>query len=498
VTPYESLKLFGPEAIVTTLVVAVLGLDLLMRRRADASSKLVSLAIVGLAAALVACLPLARSVLRGVPTEAFSGMVAVDPLALFFKGFCLAVAILGVVFAALSDEIRPERMGEYLGLLLSLVLGMMLLSSANDLLMLYVSLEFVSLTSYVLAGWKRRSKPSSEAALKYVIYGAVASGIMLYGLSLLYGMAGTLSLPLLRERLAGAAVQGAAGQLALVAGVILPLAGFTYKIAAAPFHMWCPDVYEGAPTPFTAFLSVGPKAAGFAVLIRFFFVALGQPGADPAFPWPLILGVVAMATMTIGNLVALPQTNIKRLLAYSSIAHAGYLLLGVVVGNAEGLRAVLLYLCIYLLMNLGAFLVVIAVRNRTGSEEISAYRGLATRAPALAVLMAVFLFSLVGLPPLGGFIGKFYLFAALIHKGGAFFITLALVAVVNSAISLYYYARVLRTMFLDAAAPESGKLAVGPAFVGLLAILAVPTLGLGVYWHPLVALLSRAVRILGA
>ncbi len=487
---------------------AVLMADLLMRRRPAVQVTLVAVALLGLAGAAAACFHLAGT----EATAVFSGMVALDSLAVFFKIFSLIVGALGIIFAAVSDEIERERFGEFLALLLSLTLGMMLLASANNLLMIYLSLEFVSITSYVLSGWRRHHRPASEAALKYVIYGGVASGIMLYGLSLMYGLAGTLDLTSLQSELSHVAEKGFATRAALTVAGIFTLAGFAYKVAAVPFHMWCPDVYEGAPTPFTAFLSVGPKAAGFAVLLRFFHVVMGDSAnaIGDVFPSILIIGVVSVATMTMGNLVALTQTNVKRLLAWSSVAHAGYLLLGLVAHmhlaavksgpdrNMDGIRAVLIYLCIYLLMNLGAFLAVIAVRDRTGSEGISAYKGLAVRAPVVAILLAIFLFSLVGLPPFAGFVGKFYIFKALVEGFDPFCVTLAIIGVLNSAVSLYYYAKIIRAMFLDA--PETDALPLRPrlAHVAILACLAVPTLVLGVYWSPLAETLRNAVGILGA
>jgi NADH-quinone oxidoreductase subunit N len=277
---------------------------------------------------------------------------------------------------------------------------------------------------------------------------------------------------------------------------LLALVGFGYKVAAVPFHQWCPDVYEGAPTPVTAFLSVGPKAAGVAALIRFvgegFHLYDGGSVAN-ALPWPVLLGVLSMATMTLGNLAAIHQENVKRLLAYSSIAHAGYLLMGVAAGTPDAIQAVMVYAPIYLLMNLGAFLAVLLVRARTGAEVIGHYRGLGARNPILAVALAVFLFSLTGLPPLAGFIGKFYLFAAVVQVGTPFFWVLALVGVLNSVISLFYYARIVRAMFLEVSPDGAPQVPVPAPALALLALLAVPTLVLGVWWSPLAALAARAV-----
>jgi NADH-quinone oxidoreductase subunit N len=370
------------------------------------------------------------------------------------------------------------------------------MAGATNLLMAYLALEFVSLTSYVLTGTLRHDRRSGEASLKYLIYGGVASGTMIYGMSWIFGLTGAMDYAGINTALASSDANAAALSIA----ILLTLAGFGYKIAAVPFHMWAPDVYTGAPIPVTAFLSVGSKAAGFAMLLRFFYPALSRLGPGGQWEllgganWPQLVLVLSMVTMTLGNLAAIQQTNIKRLLAYSSIAHAGYLLMGFVVLSDEGLRAVLFYLIAYYLMNIGAFLIVMVVVNASGREDIEGFRGLAWRGGALpAVAMAVFLFSLAGIPPLGGFIGKFYLFAAVVR---AEFYGLALVGALNSVVSLYYYARVVRTMFLDF--PQGGETTVSiDAFNGGLAVaLAASTVVLGVYWAPLVGLAGRSVHFL--
>jgi NADH-quinone oxidoreductase subunit N len=282
-----------------------------------------------------------------------------------------------------------------------------------------------------------------------------------------------------------------AAQLALIVAVIFVLAGVGYKIASVPFHMWCPDVYEGAPTPFTAFLSVGPKAAGFAVAIRFFFAAFEKQLPGGAYvhaselPWPAIIGVISAITMTLGNLTAIVQTNLKRLLAYSSIAHAGYLLMGLAAASTGGVQSILVYLVVYVFMNVGAFLVIIAVSRVRGGEQISDFRGLGSAAPIAALALTVFLFSLTGLPPLAGFTGKYLVFAALVQRGGFWNVLLAVIGVLNSAISLYYYARIIKAMYLEEA-PDAAPLKVPPLYTGLLVALAVPLLVFGLYWGPLI------------
>jgi NADH-quinone oxidoreductase subunit N len=438
------------------------------------------------------------------PRALFNGMIASDPFATFFKWLFLAAAGLTVLIAARSTEFGRNQIGVFYPLLLSIVLGMFLMASTENLLMMYLAVELVSLVSYALAGYRQGDRKAAEAALKYVIYGGVASGIMLFGMSYIYGLTGTTSLLGLGKALDGAALGAmdssqTALRAALVVAVIFVLSGIGYKIASVPWHMWCPDVYEGAPTPFTAFLSVGPKAAGFALAIRFFWSALaGSPSDEgPAvlttglsdLPWPAILGVLAAVTMTLGNLTAIVQNNLKRLLAYSSIAHAGYALMGLCAASAIGMQSVMIYLLVYLVMNLGAFLVVIVVAQATGSELIDDYKGLGRRHPLSAVSFAIFLFSLTGLPPFAGFTGKWYLFVAVLQNyalpGGGWYAALAVIGALNSAVSLYYYMRIVRAMFLEA---PVGEVTVRPhlGYQIMLGAFSAALLLFGVWWNPLV------------
>lgn len=482
----DSLRFLTPELVLTVGLVLLLLLDLPARRRPGLVRGL-----------LVAFLLLGFAATFAVPFESVrlaGGMFASDPLALFFKRFAMLTSAFVVLMSLLTPEVSRRRTGEFGVLLLSVTIGMGLMASASDLLTLYLSVEMVSLGSYVLAGFLKEEKASGEAALKYVIYGALASGLMIYGASLLYGLTGQTNLWDIRQIL----TLGSVSRPAILAATVLIFAGLGYKVSAAPFHMWTPDVYEGAPTAITAFLSVGPKAAGFALLLRFFLTTLAVPfqGAWVVVAnlnWPLLLAVVAAGTMTIGNITALVQNNVKRMLAYSSIAHAGYLLMGAVTLNAEGGMAILFYLVTYFLMNLGAFLVVILVSRQLGTEDISGYRGLVHRAPFLAVAMTVFLLSLTGIPLTAGFIGKVYLFAAVVHQKLWW---LAVLGVLNSVVSLYYYARVFKTMTLEPA-PVAGPL--GEPVLGrvLLLALVVPTIVLGLYWGPLAAVALRAFRIPG-
>jgi NADH-quinone oxidoreductase subunit N len=482
----QSLSYILPELLLVLTILAIFVADLLVAEK----QRLGWMALAGTGLSLVAVLFLA-----GAPAGwLFSRMIVHDPFAWFFK-LLFALAALAAVWMSLgSNEINGPNQGEYYGLLLSSALGMFFMASAANLLMAYLSLEFVSLTSYVLTGYLRHDRRSGEAALKYLIYGGVASGTMIYGMSWIFGLAGSMDF----VQINAALMHGDPNKLAVFVALVLTLAGFGYKVAAVPFHMWVPDVYTGAPIPISAFLSVASKAAGFALLIRFFYPAMSQLGAGgtwqflPGVDWPQLVLVLSMVTMTLGNLAALSQRNLKRLLAYSSIAHAGYMLMGFVVLSNEGLRAMLFYMVVYYLMNIGAFLVVMIVANATGREDIEGYRGLAWRggaAPALA--LAIFLFSLTGLPPLAGFVGKFYLFAAVIRQQLYF---LAVVGVINSVISLYYYARVVRTMFLDfpdgTETPVTVNLHNGSLLLGLSAA----TVALGVYWAPVIALADSSLR----
>jgi NADH-quinone oxidoreductase subunit N len=442
----------------------------------------------------------------------FNGMLANDAFANFFKWLFLGAGVLTVVVAGQGKDFPPARIGEFYALLMAIVLGMFMMASATDLLMVYLSIELVSMVSYVLAGYRKGDRKAAEGSLKYVIYGGVASGVMLFGMSYLYGLTGTTSLFELGARIQAIQATGAslaATKIALVVAIVFVTAGIGYKVAAVPWHMWCPDVYEGAPTPFTAFLSVGPKAAGFALALRFFHSTLAGPigGGEAGFaqalagiPWPAVVGVVAAVTMTLGNLTALGQTNLKRLLAYSSIAHAGYTLMGLSAVSGRGVQAVMIYMLVYLVMNVGAFVVVIVVAEATGSESILDYKGLARRHPLAAVAFAIFLFSLTGLPPFAGFAGKWYLFYAVFERiagpGGFWYAILALVGALNTAVSLYYYVRIVRAMFIDppqVADPAPLRPRVG--YQLLLGGASVFVLVFGVWWTPIVEWTNSSLQM---
>jgi NADH-quinone oxidoreductase subunit N len=446
-----SLTRFLPELTLTVALVVVVLLDAAGPVWRNAGCRLVTLAALASSLFLAVALPE-----PGGP--AFSGMLALDPLGSFFRVLLLLASLLVVLAFNFrnSRELAGLEQGEFHSLMLAVTLANLLLSASNDLAMLYLSLEMVSVGSYVLVAYMKGDRMSNEASLKYLLFGAVSTGAMLYGLGLLYGLTGTTSLPGIREALAGGLSEQNRFAVYLVS--LLVLAGFGFKTALVPFHFWCPDVYQGAPTPVTAFLSVAPKAAGFAILLRFFFGGLAQGAGwelTGAIDWTRLLLVVSAATMTVGNLAALTQTNMKRLLAYSSIAHAGYVLMGVVALSENGARATMIYLLAYLFMNLGAFLVVMLIHQQDGSFDLRDYPGLHRRAPLLTLAMAIFLLSLMGIPPLVGFMAKLYVFAAVIQKaallesGGRALYVLAVIGALNAAVAAYYYARVLRTMIMD-------------------------------------------------
>jgi NADH-quinone oxidoreductase subunit N len=456
----RSLALFRPEIALAAGLLLVVVADSTLAPWRNAAVR--ALTLVSLAAALGFAFQLQAG---GASASVFSGALAVDPLGAAFKVVLVAAALLTVLAFSFrnSRELAGLGHGELYALVLALTLSSLLLAAANDIVMLYLALEMVSITSYVMVAYMKGDKMSNEASLKYVLFGAVSTGAMLYGLSFLYGMAGTTSLPGIRAFLgAGLAPENVFAAYAIA---ILVFAGFGFKTAVVPFHFWCPDVYQGAATPVTAFLSVAPKAAGFAVMTRFFFQGMSTQGAGPwghvaSLDWPHFLMVISVATMTVGNVAALTQTNMKRLLAYSSIAHAGYIMMGVVALSENGARALQIYLLSYVFMNLGAFLVVTLIHNQEGTFDLRDYPGMYRRAPFLTLAMAIFLLSLMGIPPLVGFMGKLYVFAAIIEKGSSY-TWYAVVAALNAAIAAYYYARVLKTMTIDAGNEDKAPLSIG-------------------------------------
>ncbi len=482
-----SLAYFLPELLIAFGVLAIVLIDLAVTDK----SHLGQLALVVAIGALIKILAQA-----GTPSAAlFNRMIVFDGFALFFRALIAIAAVIAIWMSIGSKEVKSCDQGEYYAILLSSTLAMLLMASAENLLMAYLSLEFVSLTSYILTGFIRHNRRSQEAALKYLIYGGVASGTMIYGMSWIFGIAGSMDFAAINRALSA---EGQGSVLAVFIALVLILAGMGYKVASVPFHMWAPDVYTGAPIPVTTFLAIGSKAAGFALLTRFFYPAISHlaPGgawiALKGVDWPQLLLVMCMITMTLGNLAALQQTNMKRLLAYSSIAQAGYALMGLVVLSNDGIRAMLFYMVAYYLMDAGAFLVVMIVANQTGREDIGAYRGLAWRGGIVpAIALTIFLFSLTGIPLTIGFIGKFYLFAAVIR--GQFYL-LGIVGILNSVVALYYYVGPIRTMFFDQPNGDEGVVSAEPWNYGLMGALACLTIILGLYWAPIIAIADRSLN----
>ncbi len=381
-------------------------------------------------------------------TATFFDLVMCDPFSYAFRLIIILILALTVLMVTGATDNPVRLKGEYLSLVLFSGMGMMLMAESNHLLMMYLAIEMVSLCSYLLVAFGDDSR-SSEAALKYLVYGALASGIMVFGLSLLFGLTGRLSFPGIHEVLPSV---GRSSFGVLIMSLVMIISGMAFKISLFPFHMWTPDAYEGAPVPVAALLSVGPKAAGLALLVR--LMAALAPAWSLVEPLFIALTV---ATMTFGNLVALTQTNVKRMLAYSTIAQVGYLLIGFIVNNSQGLHAMLMYLMAYVFMNMGAFACVQMAKHSTGSESLEGFSGLSQRSPATAALCTVFFLSLAGIPPLLGFFGKFLILGAALD---ASYYSLAFVAIANSAISLYYYVRVIRQMYL--VSPEDTSPLTGP------------------------------------
>ena len=470
-----------PELVLTAGALVLLIADVLFPRRSRA------LAVVTLVALGATLASLAR--FTGTHVEVANGLLAVDRFGLFFKILFLVAAALTVLMSRHYLEIEGVSPGAYYFLILCATLGMMVMAGGIDLISLFIGLETMAVSFYILAGFIKPNQRSNEAAVKYFLLGAFSLGILLYGMSFMYGLSGTTGL-----RVMAAVFVGQEHDPRLILAVIMVVAGMGFKIAAVPFHMWAPDVYEGAPTPVTAFLSVGSKAAAFAMLLRIFVVGMPSLHED----WVRLFAVLAVVTMTVGNVAALTQSNLKRMLAYSSIAHAGYLLIGVVAAGAgytRGVTASLVYLFIYSFMQLGAFMVIVLMRREgvTG-DELKDLSGLSARRPVAAFAMLLFMLSLGGIPPTAGFMGKFWLFSGAIESG---YVWLAVVGVLNSAISLYYYVRVVVFMYLKPATTGASDPAASPSLVLALAVAVAATIVLGVYPRLLFDVAGASARTLG-
>ncbi|MFQ5528095.1 MAG: NADH-quinone oxidoreductase subunit N [Thermoanaerobaculia bacterium] len=474
IQPQEFLLLL-PE-----MVLATAGMLLLLSGALKAGNGYRLCAAVSLAA--LAATAVLLVLVQGVPEAPkviLAGMFIVDGYAFFWKVLFLLAAALTVV---LSDRFLSDggyRPAEFYSLILLATTGMLFMASGYSLLSIWISLELMALSSYVLTGFFKHELKSNEAALKYFVLGALSSGILVYGISLLYGAAGTVQLDELSAALPAAMALEGGSRLA-AAGWLLLAIGLFFKVAAVPFHVWTPDVYEGAPTPVTVFLATASKAASFAILVRIFFQGLWHLAPD----WQLITAAIAVITMIWGNLAALTQSNVKRMLAYSSIAHAGYVLIGVLAGSEDGLWAVLFYLFAYTFITIGAFgTVILLERKEYAGETYSDYAGLAQRSPLLAAMMLVFMLALTGIPPTGGFFGKIYLFAAAVESG---WIWVAVVGVLTSAISLFYYIGIGVQMYLKESKDDTPSALHAPGLVGTIAVCALVTVLLGILPEPLV------------
>ncbi len=484
--PALSLLVILPESILTLLASFIFVVEPFVPKKKKAW--IGRLSVVGLLLSGLTIIPLV-----GRDITAFAGMITLDAYALLFKGILLLIAAAVVTLSFRYVRVEKIEIGEYYGLILFATVGAMLLAASTDLLSIYLSLELMSISFYVLAAFMRKDPKSVESGIKYFLTGVFTSGIILYGIALLYGMAGTTHLGAISAYLSS---QEAISPLYVVA-IILLIAGVGFKIAAVPFHMWAPDVYEGAPTPVTAFLSTGSKIAVFAAFIRILMTGLHF---DPSHFGPLgdlknwgwLLWWVAALTMTFGNIAALTQTNFKRLLAYSSIAQSGYLLIGLVAASETGRIAVLIYAIAYALMTLGAFAtsILLCDKNSRG-DQISDFQGVARQHPAIAAAFVIFALSLVGIPPTAGFIGKLYLFNAAIQEG---FYSLAVIGILNSVVSLYYYFKIIVAMYMEEA-EEERVLSVSRPELAVLAAMAIGTLLLGLYPEAMIRMVMTSVQI---
>jgi NADH-quinone oxidoreductase subunit N len=476
--PHIDYHAIAPEIIVSATILLILLVDVIGGERARQQAS--RIAAIGVLGALIPVLTLGAD---GADRSMFNGAFVVDNFALVMQAFFLVVTYVVILLSADSIAESDVAEPEYYFLTLTALLGMMVMCSSRDLISIFVALETISIPTYLLAGWRKHDSRSNEAMLKYFLFGVLASAVMIYGMSLVYGATGSL---LLSQIAQGPRTDiGHDVSTVMHVGILLTLVGFAFKISAVPFHFWAPDTYEGAPTPVTAFLSVASKAGGFVAIFSLIYAGFfGQSES-----WRPILWVLSALSMTVGNVIATRQTNIVRMLAYSSIAQAGFMLAPfAVAADAAGaardsaFEATVIYILAYGAMNLGAFATLMAVARRTRSGEISSYAGLFTYAPALAVVMAIFLMSLAGIPPLVGWFAKFVMFRSILEAGTGAAITLGVVAAVNSVIAFFYYGNVVRLMFFrETEGVERQPFRVPPALASAIAICAVVTVTMGIY-----------------
>jgi NADH-quinone oxidoreductase subunit N len=463
---------FAPEIVLVGVLVVLLGVDLIFDQRGKAAAS--TIAAWGLLAAMVPVLTLG---LDGADRSMFGGAYVVDNFALVMKALFLGAGFIVVLLSADYVAEGDYYEGEYYFMLLASLAGMTMMASARDLISIFIALELLSIPAYLLAGWRKRDLRGNEASMKYYLLGVFASAVMLYGMSLLFGVTGSTLL----VRIGEAVNTGRASMPMVTLAIVFVVSGFAFKVSAVPFHTWAPDTYEGAPTPITAFLSVASKAAGFVALVNLVYVGF----YERSDVWAPLFWTLAALTMTVGNLIALRQTNVVRLLAYSSVAQAGFMLVPLAVAGGDAkdssLQAIVTYMLIYTAMNLGAFGIVMAVARKTRSAELSSFGGLFEYAPGLTVLLTVFFFALAGIPPLGGWYAKFAMFRAVFDSGTPAAVVLGVVAAVNSVIALFYYASVAREAWM-APVPDDDRTPVRvPATLGAaLAITVIATVVVGV------------------
>ncbi|HYV83832.1 MAG TPA: NADH-quinone oxidoreductase subunit N [Pyrinomonadaceae bacterium] len=489
----SDLRLIAPELILTVSACVALVMEVILPYRKSKLTAYFSLA--GIALAFVS---LGLQVTGPMNVAGFYGMVRIDGFAILFRIIFLISAALAIGISTRFLDIEGEQHGEYYSLILFATVGMMFIACGYDLISLYISLELMALTFYVLVAFTKRERRSNEAAMKYFLLGAFSSGILLYGMSLIYGLAGSTNIGEIGSNISDIVTKIQSDQNManlrplLLLGMIALSAGLFFKVAAVPFHMWAPDVYEGAPTSVTAFLSTGSKAASFALYARIFSEALPAMRAD----WAPLLGLVAAITIMVGNWAAVTQENSKRLLAYSSISNAGYLLLALIAKNEYGQIGLIVYLFVYTLMNMGAFGVIISLRRRgIIGDNVDDLTGLAHKAPVMAAMMAIFMLSLGGLPMTGGFIGKYFLFGGLIKQGATdgknWYYWLAGWAILNTVVSFYYYVRFIKVMYLGDRIADNKPLALSPALQVALAVSVIGIIILGVYPQPFIELAKK-------
>lgn len=492
----SDLQLIAPELILTVCACVALVMEVILPYR---KSKVIAyFALFGTALAAASLVLQWWYASDMLPLDGFYGMVRIDGFALIFKAIFLVAAGLTIAISTRYLDIEGEQHGEFYALVLFATVGMMFLGCGYDLITLYVSLELMALTFYILVAFTKREKRSNEAGMKYFLLGAFSSGILLYGMSLIYGLTGSTNLGEIGREI-GSMIGNPSMRPMLILGMIALAAGLFFKIAAVPFHMWAPDAYEGAPTSVTAFLSTGSKAASFALYARIFIEALPAMRDD----WAPLLGFVAALTIMVGNWAAVTQENSKRLLAYSSISNAGYLLLGLVASNTYGYLGLVIYLFVYTLMNMGAFGIIISLRRRgIIGDNVDDLTGLAQKAPGMAAMMTVFMLSLGGLPMTGGFIGKYFLFGGLLQRGAetnkSWYYWLAIWAIVNTVVSFYYYVRFIKVMYLGDRIADDRPLALSPPLRVALYVSLVGVVATGVYPQPFINIAQKLIAPLAA